>query len=71
MKVSEFYKLIEARDPHLRKGQAAYNLAYEIAPAGYGQIISEMAGSEIDPFYNDTKLGAFIARLVELGVLEY
>lgn len=41
-----------------RRGQAYYNAAYEMNPA-----VAHLCGTDVDPFYDDNKVGAFIEKL--------
>lgn len=41
-----------------RKGQAAFNLLYTYFPAE----VDSVRGSSLDPFYNDSRLGDFLAH---------
>jgi hypothetical protein len=46
----------------LRAGQVAFNELYATDPATADSI----RGSEFDPFYDDSKLGAFYEKVKEL-----
>ena len=41
-------------DPSLRLGQAVFNLIYKRNPA------VSLVGTEVDPFYDDSKIEAFL-----------
>lgn len=45
-----------------RLGQAVYNAARERYPA----VVVNLAGSRVDPFYDSSRIRAFLARLTEL-----
>lgn len=68
MQAYKFYLLIGKavlKNPELRKGQAAFNLLYEINP----RIANEILGTEKDPFYIDSRMDIFVKYLYERGVL--
>lgn len=46
------------RHPSLRYGQALYNVAYRENPA-----VAKLAGTECDPFHDDSKAEAFLEKL--------
>jgi hypothetical protein len=45
--------------PHLRLGQAVFNTAYYNS----NWNVSELAGSKVDPFNNDSNIVAFLAEV--------
>lgn len=45
-----------AHQPELRKGQVVFNLVAHYYPA----ITSEIAGTEVDCYYKDNKIDAFL-----------
>jgi hypothetical protein len=45
----------------LRFGQAVFNAAYRKNP-----LVQRLAGTKVDPFYDDSKVPAFLARIKEL-----
>jgi hypothetical protein len=45
----------------LRFGQAVFNAAYRKNP-----LVQQLAGTKVDPFYDDTKVYKFLARIREL-----
>lgn len=45
-------------DKSMRLGQALYNVAYSQNPA-----IAHLAGTEVDPFYDDSRIEAFLDRI--------
>ena len=51
--------------PDLRLGQAVWNAAVHRCPA-----VRFLAGSALDPFYDDTRIRAFLARIRELWSVE-
>jgi hypothetical protein len=62
MDLDEFnYKLNSyiKRNPHVRKGQAAYNVLFELFPTEVGVL----TGTDIDPYYDDRKIALFVTRL--------
>jgi len=56
MSILQVAKRRVAEDPQLRLGQCVWNVAVE----RYPEIIS-YSGSDIDPFYDDDKIPAFLA----------
>ena len=58
MKIHDFFLKIEEekkKNPHLRKGQIAFNLMMSIKP----EKAEIVRGSNIDPFYNDSSIVKF------------
>ena len=45
--------------PHLRLGQAVFNLAHLLYP----YPTSRLVGTELDPFYDDSRVEAFLKEL--------
>ena len=59
MTKQEFYTKmasIKKTNPHLRWGQIAFNLMYEINP----EVANKYRGSDIDPFHKDIFRDIFI-----------
>lgn len=48
--------------PDLRLGQAVYNIAIERDPSA-----RILCGTEVDPFYDDSRVDAFLKKLEELA----
>lgn len=64
-----FWKSVANRQANgERYGQAVFNSAYGLFPNEVGEIVA----TELDPFYNDSRVKAFLAgltnRLNNLGV---
>jgi len=55
-------KMLTIVNMELRPGQIAFNELYATDPA----IANLIRGSEFDPFYDDSKLGAFYEKVKEL-----
>lgn len=53
--------LVRKRHPELRAGQALWNVTVELWP----DIANPLRGTEVDPFYDDSKIGAFIMACAE------
>lgn len=64
MTILEEAQLALHRSPWFRLGQAVYNAAYKRSPA----VVRSLIGTDLDPFYHDERIDAFLARLRELGV---
>jgi len=48
-------------DPHIRLGQAVFNIAIERNPSA-----RILCGTEFDPFYDDSRVDAFLKKLEEI-----
>jgi hypothetical protein len=61
MTVLEEARLEQQRNPQLRLGQAVYNVAYRRNPA-----VAQLAGTEFDPFHDDSRIDAFLKKIGEI-----
>lgn len=61
MTILEEAKLVLHRSPWFRLGQAVYNVAYQRNP-----LVRQLNGTTLDPFNDDTRIDAFLARIKEL-----
>ena len=50
--------LAMAQNPDLRYGQAIYNVAYHI-----DNTVSDLAGSDYDPFYDNDNIEKFLEKI--------
>lgn len=48
-------------NPHIRLGQAVFNIAVERDPSA-----RTLCGTEFDPFYDDSRVDAFLKKLEEI-----
>jgi hypothetical protein len=64
MDINEFLSRVRHND-FWRKGQAAFNIAYEMWP----EVANKARGSLFDPFNNDSKLDDFLLFLIDAGCL--
>lgn len=51
--------------PPLREGQCYFNTLYEVNP----ELANEIRGTNIDPFYLDSRIDAFVDFLDSQGVI--
>ena len=69
MQIDEFNDLVQKyreKNPHVRKGQAMFNLAWK----HFDGMAYRVIGYEgIDPFYKDANIPAFINFLVKEGYI--
>lgn len=49
------------RNPCLRLGQEVFNIATERHPC-----VRQLTGTDIDPFYDDSRIEAFLTKLEEI-----
>ena len=56
--LEEAQKMAEVYD--IRLGQAVYNIAYGRNPA-----VAQLVGSDVDPFYHDSRIDAFLETIGE------
>lgn len=61
MTILEEARLVLHRSPWFRLGQAVYNIAYTRSPQ-----VRKLAGTALDPFHDDSRIDAFLARIKEL-----
>lgn len=61
MTVLEEAKADMEKWPHLRLGQAVFNAAHRRNP-----LVTRLTGTVVDPFYDDSKVDSFLARIREL-----
>ena len=62
MELHEFFEGARNRQknfPNERKGQAAFNLLYEVRK----ELADEIRGTDNDPFYDDSNWGRFVSFL--------
>lgn len=45
----------------MRKGQALFNAAVSVIP----ELVEELVGTEVDPFYDDSRISAFLTAIGE------
>lgn len=55
----------DSQGDHLRFGQALYNIVYSEFP----EIVSQVQGTELDPFYDDSNIESFLDYLSSHGIL--
>ena len=44
-------------NPQMREGQVYFNVLYKMKP----ELANKITGTELDPFYQDEKLGEFLS----------
>lgn len=62
--MQEFFRIVEANrkeNPSQRMGQVYFNTLEGLDP----QLALDIAGSDDDPFHNDERIPAFIARIMQ------
>ena len=60
-RLKRLYDLVEKKPSYIRKGQAYFNEAYNINP----KLVNQVRGTELDPFYIDSRVPEFIKFLKE------
>lgn len=50
--------------PRIRLGQSLFNATHELRP----DLANKVRGSDLDPFYNDGRAGAFLAWLAKKAI---